>query len=1168
MGIKNLAKRAAGKAGDKVAKLSSLSPEQLREVDRQRQKYLTDMPSADDANATELTNRLIAAAGIEIYNAYLPQISSMYTPVVETAELNGEQFNARHNLRYIGITKWVTDPKEDDIVKLVNVYEVLSADSCNIALIFHRRCKSTSVYMAVVDPLNTRSNTDVDMYARRLEGALRGNFPGAEWSNGWTSGEIPCLSQTKDLSVATVSNIPTEKSEKFISQTIEKLLDGIIPKNKDEEYTLVLLATPVLDADERKLRLEQLYTGLAPYASWQTSYTYQESGSTSSSATVGLNAGVSVGRQVGNNQSLADGQSTSDSASSGITDTEGSSLTDTVSEGVSDSTGHTDGTNASINGSVSVNHSTTAGAGVGVPGGPNAHVDSTTGHSLTIGGSHGTSASDSTTHGTNSSIAQAVGQTTAKAVSSTLGRAVTRSLTNTVGSFASQSLGGNFGVNFARTSTVTATIGKNEGISQTHTNYSIKHTLELLEQQMKRYEQGTALGLWEFAAYALSNDPVIANNVAHSYLALTQGEESFMSQASVNLWRGDTSVDDGAATICEYLKDLRHPLFALNPNLVQRQPNVLPYPSTVTATTVLTGKELARSLNFPRKSVAGLPVFECASFGRNVATFEEPESTGSIELGKVFHMHRSEPMPVMLDLDSLAGHTFITGSTGAGKSNTVFRILEQTSQKDIGFLVVEPAKGEYKDAFGNDEDVNVFGTNPAYTPLLKLDPFSFPKGMHALEHLDRLIEIFNVCWPMYAAMPAVLKEAVEMSYRDCGWDLDSSTNQYGDDLFPCFADVARNVKETIDKSEYDAENKGAYKGSLLTRLNSLTNGINGMIFSCDEIDPGVLFDGKTIVDISRVGSTETKSLLMGILVLKLQEWRMSQGIPANSRLRHLTVLEEAHNLLRRSPAGQSIEGGNLAGKSVEMLANAIAEMRTYGEGFVIADQAPGLLDPAAIRNTNTKIVMRLPDGSDRELAGGSEALTDVQIKELARLPRGIAAVYQNNWIEAVLCRVAKARHGGDRYAYEPLESTTSNKESDAVLDIVAMLANGKAITNEAELADIRSKMQLCGLETSLQVAALHVLKDPPPEPRMTRISPIIARLFPEEREALIAAKERTDDPAEWTMAIRATLIKHEGIEIPSYLSYLITQGIIVDYIVRELNDQDSFNEWSARGALA
>lgn len=200
---------------------------------------------------------------------------------------------------------------------------------------------------------------------------------------------------------------------------------------------------------------------------------------------------------------------------------------------------------------------------------------------------------------------------------------------------------------------------------------------------------------------------------------------------------------------------------------------------------------------------------------------------------------------------------------------------------------------------------------------------------------------------------------------------------------------------------------GNYKGSLLTRLESLTNGLNGLIFSADDISDRDLFDKNVIIDLSRVGSSETKALIMGILILKLQEYRVSQQVEGNSQLKHITVLEEAHNLLKRTSTEQSAETANLLGKSVEMLANSIAEMRTYGEAFVIADQSPGLLDMSVIRNTNTKIIMRLPDFSDRELVGKSAGLNDDQIGELARLPRGVAAVYQSDWVNAVLCAVDK-----------------------------------------------------------------------------------------------------------------------------------------------------------------
>lgn len=1181
MGIKNLVKKAAGKAGNAVSKLSSLSPDQLEKIEEAREEYLRAMPSADDPVADELTSRLIAAAGVEIYGAYLPQIDKVYVPAESAAEY-GRPFDAAHNARLINITKWVSDPEENSLEKLVNVYDVLSNERCNIALVFHRTRDAAQVYLGVIDTENADNNVNVESYIRRLEGALRGNFPGSEWSGEMISDEIPCLKGLRDVSVASISNIPTEKSEKFVSQTIEKILDGVVPRSYREEYTIILLATPVPDVEERKLRLQQLYTGLAPYASWQTNYTYQESGSEGSSATVGVNAGLSVGRQAGTNQSLSTGDSVADSENRGVTDSESDSQQVSVSESQSDSTSHTEGVSDSVSDTDTVGFgvnvggggSVSVGASAGVPGaGVRAgatksfsygmHADVSHAH----GETHSTNSSDTATQTATKGLSESVGTTTGRAISNTLGRAVTRSLTNTVGNFASANLGGNFGVNFARSSTVTATIGKNEGITQTHTNYAIKRALELLEKQMARLEQGSALGLWDFAAYVLSEDVTTASNVAHSYLALTQGEESFMSQASVNLWRGDVSGEGTAQTICEYLRDLRHPLFGLNPDIVDRQPNVLPYPAVVTATTTLTGKELARSLNFPRKSIAGLPVFECASFGRNVATFDERPSYQGVRLGSIYHMHRAEPTPVLLDRDSLASHVFVTGSTGSGKSNAVYRLLEGAMAQGTGFLVVEPAKGEYKDVFGCDEGVSVFGTNPEYAPLLKLDPFSFPKGMHVLEHLDRLIEIFNVCWPMYAAMPAVLKNAVERSYEDCGWELAASRNSYGEGLYPCFADVARNVREIIDSSEYDAENKGAYKGSLLTRLNSLTTGISGMVFSSDEVDASVLFDGRTIVDLSRVGSSETKSLLMGILVLKLQEHRMTQGLTHNSGLRHLTVLEEAHNLLKRTSTEQTSEGGNLLGKSVEMLSNAIAEMRTYGEGFVIADQAPGLLDTSVIRNTNTKIVLRLPEGGDRELVGGSEALTDAQVTELARLPRGVAAVYQNDWIEAVLCKIDRAEHEGGRYEYRPPASKVSERDSAVALEIASLLSRCESVTDEAKLRDLREKMSGLGLSAARQVAVLELFRNPPAEPRMTRLAPVMSELFPGAKTAANEVIDATDEMREWTERVRDALQRECAAVERGQVERDIIQALFVECLYIEKNDVHRLERWTHEGGL-
>lgn len=1068
MGIKNAIMRAADKAGNAVATVSVLSSSQLDEVDKKRTAYLSEKPNPADEQAVELTNRLLATAAVELHNAYLPQLRNVYAPIDPSIEYP-TGFNADNNIRFMNITKWIVDPNEDSLEKLVNVYDVLSDEECNIALVFNRTSASTEVFLAVVNSDNARDNIDADNFSRRMSDALRGNFPGSEVGPA-NRGPIPCLDDRRSSSVAAVSNIPAEKNEKFVTQTIEKVLDGIVPGRPSEDYTIVLLATPIHDIESRKLRLAELHSLLTPYASWTTNYTYHQNDSIGSSATIGINAGVSAGRQVGSNQAVAQNYNETDSTNGSVSESSNESVTDssTSTESITDTVA--DGRNESSSGGVN----------------------------LVVSASHteGSSHSTSTAKGTSSSTGKAISNSLGKAVTSGVGKAVSKGASVTSGVSQAVNLGANFGGSFARSSTVTATIGADEGITQTFKNYSIQHALEILELQMKRYDLASALGMWDFCAYVLSEDHNVANNVAHTYLALTQGKESYMSQAAVNLWRGDLGEQSAdAAAICSYLRDLRHPVFALSPALLDQHPSFSVYPATVNATAALSGKELAYSLNFPKKSVPGLPVIECASFGRNVSMFDGTQPQQGLCIGKVFHMHREEHIRTFLSKDSLASHTFVTGSTGAGKTNTVCRILDQALDQQVNFLVIEPAKGEYKDVYGGREDVSVFGTNPEFTPLLRINPFSFPSGIHVLEHLDRLVEIFNVCWPMYAAMPAVLKDAVARSYEDCGWDLATSDNPYGADLFPCFADVARNVREILDSSEYDAENKGAYKGSLLTRLNSLTNGLNGMMLSSNEVDASVLFDANTVIDLSRIGSAETKSLLMGLLVLKLQEHRVAEKKGMNQPLRHLTVLEEAHNLLKRSSSSQGSESGDLTGKSVEMISNAIAEMRTYGEGFIIADQAPGLLDMAAIRNTNTKIIHRLPDLSDRELAGRAANLNDQQIVELARLPKGVAAIYQNDWVEPVLCKIAKAEEG-ERFTYNrPIEDTTDNQHDDA-LSVARMLAYGISIGTKAELHSVRERLDRLHIDASAKVKILHTVQNPPAEPRMTKLGPIMSTLFP------------------------------------------------------------------------
>lgn len=715
--------------------------------------------------------------------------------------------------------------------------------------------------------------------------------------------------------------------------------------------------------EDRKLKLGEFYSGLAPYASWSTSFQRTENESKSSSATVGVNVGASAGVQNGVNSSITDTQGTTDSTSrtdtesESDTETENESLTENESEADSKGTSETDTDTKGSSDNVGGFASGTLVAGGGIM---------PASASATVGASYN--------HGWNRSTAKALGKTAQKTITKGLAKTVGKSTGRTVGTAVANTLGR------AVTSSMAATRGVSKAVS--------------------------------------------------------------------------------------------------------------------------------------------FPVLECVEFGRNVVTYDEVrQDAPEIGLGNVFHMNHTENTKVSLSKKSLASHTFITGSTGSGKSNTVYHMLDRARKQGVKFLVVEPAKGEYKNVFGGRKDVTVLGTNPKLSQLLRINPFSFPENIHVLEHMDRLVEIFNVCWPMYAAMPAVLKNAVEKSYVDCGWDIVKSENKYGEELYPSFADVARNVKEIIDSSEYDAENKGAYKGSLLTRLQSLCNGINGMIFVADEIPKEQLFEENVIVDLSRVGSSETKSLIMGMMVLKLQEYRMSSATGMNAELNHITVLEEAHNLLRRTSNEQSAEGSNLLGKSVEMLSNAIAEMRTYGEGFIIADQAPGLMDMSVIRNTNTKIILRLPDQADRELVGRAANLNEDQITELAKLPCGVAAVYQNEWIQPVLCKVDLFAAPEKPFMFDPDDNDLDNYCKTEVEESLLNCIMEKEILrrgNKTDLKALKSKIIKSKLETCVKRDFMEYLEHDG-ENAIETLRKLIYDFLSAEN-AIIEAKQ-CNDIVEWTRTV-------------------------------------------------
>ena len=1014
------------------------------------------------ANSTDILMNEIEKIHSYVYKEYLHFLKEDFNVCIK--EKNLRSFDRSEVPFCFKITQLVErlDKKEELLSdKFKNIFAAFNNTGATIALFAVKKNKTFDFYFFIKSKEIRFSEDDKNL----LRDMLLSNFNGTKILELEPYGDyykyIPIkdgktqqdnildiekiLNKSKGA-VACVSAVASEKSDKFISQGLEKLFDT----PSEENFEILILANS-LTANEISLArtgYENLATELAPFSV----------------------------RQESNGKSFADSLATTETGTKS----------------------HSHGTNESI--SNSIGGSVTVGGSIKV-----VNVSGTVSYNHTK--TKGFSDTDTTSES----------------------KGTTKSTINTV----------------------------TENSTLTYTDYVIKDSLEKIQDQIKRLDIGKSLGLWKTATYIHSESGATTKNVANIYKGLIQGEKSFIEPCVVTEWNDSDS--ETYKNIIQYLQAFEHPIFAHTNDCKSATGEI----ALVTPAVFVNTSELAQQMCFPRKSVSGLPVLKCAEFAREIIYSDEnKKNNDSIRLGCIYHMRNSEDkLPVSLALKNLASHTFITGSTGSGKSFTIYKLLSELKKKNLKFLVIEPAKGEYKNEFGKDVEM-VYGTNPNLrnTSLLRINPFSFGGDTHILEHLDRLIEIFNVCWPMYAAMPAVLKDAVEKSYEDCGWDLAKSTNKYDNKLFPTFADVTRNIKTIIDSSDYDAENKGAYKGSLITRLRSLTTGLYGQIFTDDELPLEDLFEKNVIVDLSRVGASDTKSLIMGLLVLKLQEYRMNQGA---SELKHITVLEEAHNLLKRTSTEQSTESSNLMGKSVEMLTNSIAEMRAFGEGFIIADQAPGLLDMAVIRNTNTKIILRLPDQSDRELVGKAANLNEEQITEIARLPCGVSAVYQNEWFEPVLCKIDEFDNKGKFENKSGANLKTKGVlANDQKLDIARLLFNGTPLPDSL-LKDL-SNYKLSGRSRFI---IEECQKDSSKAPEFAITASVITELYAESADALRKTIASTPDKQTWTDEVNQVILNTAQIKNDEQLRKDINQAIITEVLLNELNKKDEFNAWYKGGYL-
>lgn len=517
----------------------------------------------------------------------------------------------------------------------------------------------------------------------------------------------------------------------------------------------------------------------------------------------------------------------------------------------------------------------------------------------------------------------------------------------------------------------------------------IKYFLELMDAYLKHIQLGQAIGHWQVGVYFFSPRPDVFVRLRSLIKATYTDEGSRPTPLRTHVFKG----------LKEHLVNFG---LLANPRVDNNGHKLFEYMYL----SPLNSRMLSAYMHLPKREMAGFKVRRSAEFSLAAPDVRNPERT--IAVGNILDRGCDTGNLYHVDVDALQKHTIICGVTGGGKTNTSFYLLNQLWRYKIPFMVIEPAKSEYRYMLLTSDNFKgigqAFSLGDETVSPFRLNPFEIMKGVKVQTHLDALKSVFNASFEMYSPMPQVLEKALDQIFRVRGWDLVQNKNRRlppgivpGDpdcpgEIYPTMKDLYEIIDPVVESFGYSERIGPDVQAALKARIGSLLIGGKGqMLNTRRSIPPEILFERPTVVELKMVSEDSEKSFLMGMLLVFLYEYREARG--PHDNLQHVMLIEEAHRLLKNVPTSQSSESANPAGKAVEFFTNMLAEIRSYGQGFIIADQIPNKLAPEALKNTNLKIMHRIVAVDDRDSMGGAMNLDDVQKRHVTALGQGRAVVY-------------------------------------------------------------------------------------------------------------------------------------------------------------------------------
>ena len=401
---------------------------------------------------------------------------------------------------------------------------------------------------------------------------------------------------------------------------------------------------------------------------------------------------------------------------------------------------------------------------------------------------------------------------------------------------------------------------------------------------------------------------------------------------------------------------------------------------------VITAEEAVSFFRLPIGSDrinAGYYVNEAAKNSRTYS--KNLINSGDLQLGK---LRASTNDAIGLSLKDLAKHMLIVGTPGSGKTTFSVGLLDRLWKKHhIPFLVIEPAKNEYRSLVQSIPDLQVFTPGKNFISPFVFNPFVPPKNVRLETYKSTLKTAFAAGVSMSTPLDKIFEDAINNCYSDFKW-LDSYTVADKGRVFN-IVDFVKCFQETFAEIGYTGDARNIGRAGVV-RLKSLVNLFDNY-FSIPIDD---LLSKPTVIELAAIENSDQKALLIALLLLSILSYVNANYI-GEGGLRNFILLEEAHVLLDADTNSGGEGSANPAAVAQGLVKRMLAEIRSYGVGMAIADQSPRKVGIDIVALTDIKVAFRLVEKQDKEILADSTSMSDLQLNRLAKLKPGEAFLFFN-----------------------------------------------------------------------------------------------------------------------------------------------------------------------------